>query len=328
MNLRRLCSLVLVAVALMASGAVAGPVRVQVALDWAPNTNHTGLYAALQLGYFAEEGLKVEIVQPGPASSVQLTATGKSAFGISMQEYVTMARAEGIPVVSIAAVVQHNTSGFAALTKTGIHRATDFENRRYGGWGQDLEKRMVETVMEKEGADASTVTFVNIGEIDAFTAARRGLADFFWIFYGWEGINAILQGLEFSFLPLPGFSDVLDYYTPVVITSEETIAERPELVRGFLRALSKGYRYAMSDPGAAAVILLDQVPELEPLLVAASQAWLSPRYTDEGVPWGTQRREVWERFAGWALENGLIDHAIDVDSAFTNAYLPGGASGE
>ena len=76
------------------------------------------------------------------------------------------------------------------------------------------------------------------------------------------------------------------------------------------------------------MILLDQVPELEPLLVAASQAWLSPRYIDEGVPWGTQRREVWERFAGWALENGLIDHAIDVDSAFTNAYLPGGASGE
>ncbi len=322
MNPRRLCCLLSVAIVLGVLGASAGPVRVEVALDWAPNTNHTGLYVALELGYFAQEGLQVTIVQPGPASSVQLTATNKCAFGISMQEYVTMARAEGIPIVSIAAVIQHNTSGFAALTSTGIHRAADFENRRYGGWGQDLEKRMIETVMEKDGADASTVTLVNIGEIDAFTAARRGLADFFWIFYGWEGINAVLHGLQFSFLPLPGFSEVLDYYTPVVIASEEMLARRPEIVRSFLRALSKGYRYAMSDPAVAAVILLDQVPELDPLLVSASQAWLSPRYTDEGVPWGTQRREVWAGFALWALQNDLIDHAIDVDAAFTNAFLP------
>lgn len=328
MNQRTLSLAVLAVIGLCAAAAGADLTRVQVALDWTPNTNHTGLYVASQLGYFAEEGLDVEIVQPGPATSVQLTATGKTMFGISMQEYVTMARAAGIPVVSIAAVIQHNTSGFAALTTKGIRSAKDFENRRYGGWGQDLETMMVRTVMEKEGADFSTVTLVNIGEIDAFAAARRDLADFFWVFYGWEGINAKLEGLDFTFLPLPGFSEVMDYYTPVVITSEEAIAERPELVRGFLRALTKGYNYAIENPGAAAAILLEEVPELEPLLVAASQAWLSPRYTDAGVPWGTQRREVWERFADWAFQNGLIDRAIDADKAFTNAFLPGASSGQ
>jgi ABC-type nitrate/sulfonate/bicarbonate transport system substrate-binding protein len=324
MNGRAFALVALALGAFCATAAGADRVRVEVALDWTPNTNHTGLYVASERGYFAEEGLEVEIVQPGPTTSIQLTATGKTAFGISMQEYVTMARAQGIPVVSVAAVIQHNTSGFAALADTGIRTVKDFEGRRYGGWGQDLERVMVRTVMEGEGANFATVSFVNVGTIEAFTAARRNLADFFWIFYGWSGIAATLEGIDFNYLPLPDLADVLDYYTPVVITSEQVIAERPELVRSFLRALARGYRSAIEEPEAAAAILLARVPELDPALVSASQAWLSPRYTDPGVAWGVQKREVWARFADWALENGLIDRPIDVDRAFTNAFLPAG----
>lgn len=233
-----------------------------------------------------------------------------------------MARAEGVPVVSIAAVVQHNTSGFAALAETGIRDVRDFEGKRYGGWGQRLEHEMIRTAMEGAGAAFDRVTFVNIGMIDSFTAARRRVADFFWIFYGWEGISGELQGIDFSFLPLREMADVLDYYTPVIITSEAMIADDPETVRGFVRALSRGYAVAIDRLGEAAEILVRQVPELDAALVAASQAWLSPRYTDEGTPWGAQAREVWVRFAEWALANGLITETIDPDRAFTNDFLP------
>ena len=88
--------------------------KITVMLDWVPNTNHTGLYVAKDKGYFKEQGLEVEIIQPSEGGTSQLVATGKAQFGVSYQEDVTMARANGIPVVSIAAVIQHNTSGFAS----------------------------------------------------------------------------------------------------------------------------------------------------------------------------------------------------------------------
>ena len=89
--------------------------KVVVTLDWTPNTNHTGLYAALDKGFYKEEGLDVEIIQPAGGTSEQLVAVNQAQFGVSYQEGVTYARANGMPVVSIAAVIQHNTSGFASL---------------------------------------------------------------------------------------------------------------------------------------------------------------------------------------------------------------------
>ncbi len=315
-------SLIVIGLGWLSAATVgADQTHVQLALDWTPNTNHTGIYVASELGYFADESLEIEIVQPGPTTSIQLTGSGKTAFGVSMQEYVTMARAIGVPVVSIAAVVQHNTSGFAALTEKGIRTAKDFENKRYGGWGQQLEEVMIRTVMAQEEADFDTVTFVNIGTIDAFVAARRDLADFFWIFYGWSGINAKLQGIDFSFLPLIEHAEVLDYYTPVIITNETLIQQDPGLVECFLRALKKGYEYAIENPDEAAAILLSRVPELDEALVVASQRWLSGKYAEDSEVWGMQKQEVWQRFAEWALENQLIDTEIDAERAFTNQFL-------
>ena len=315
--------------ALCVSGLALGAVvvSVEIALDWTPNTNHTGIYVAKELGYFADEGLDVAIVQPGPTTSIQLAGTGKTEFGVSMQEYVTMARAQGVPVVSVATIVQHNTSGFAFLAEKGIETPADFEHKRYGGWGSALEEVMIRTAMEQEGADFATVELVNIGMVDFATAAERDLADFFWIFYGWAGINAERQGLDFDFLPLIELSDVFDYYTPVVIAGEALLQEDPDLVRRFLRALSKGYRYAIEHPGEAAVILLDHVPELDTELVEASQVWLSTKYAEGVDLWGVQSGAVWERFAEWALENGLIESPIEAEQAFTNEFLWEGSEG-
>jgi ABC-type nitrate/sulfonate/bicarbonate transport system substrate-binding protein len=83
-------------------------------LDWVPNTNHTGLFVADHEGYFAGEGLQVQIIQPGEVYAEQAVAGGAADFGVSFQEQVTLARGDDVPIVSIAAILQHNTSGFAA----------------------------------------------------------------------------------------------------------------------------------------------------------------------------------------------------------------------
>lgn len=295
---------------------------VRIALDWTPNTNHTGIVVAQQLGYFAEEGLSVEIVQPGPTMSIQLAVSGQCEFAVSMQEYVTMARAQDIPIVSLAAVFPHNTSGFAALAKLGVISPADFEHLRYGGWGSDLESVMIRTVMDLHGGDFNTVEMINLGMLDYVTATQRDFADFFWIFYGWQGIHAQLQGIDFIYIPLTELADVLDYYTPVIVASEVTISDDPDLVSRFMRALARGYIYATQYPEAAAGMLLTYAPELDAELVRASQSWMSGQSETILTQWGYQEAETWERFAIWAFENALIEKAIDPLAAFTNRFLP------
>ena len=100
--------------------------KVTVVLDWTPNTNHTGLYVAKDQGYFEKEGLDVEIIMPGEAGADQLVASGKADFGVSYQESITQARIQDVPIVSIAAVIQHNTSGFASPVEKNIVTPKDF----------------------------------------------------------------------------------------------------------------------------------------------------------------------------------------------------------
>ena len=315
-------TLAVAAALLFASWATAGATVVRIALDWTPNTNHTGLFAAIDLGYFADEGLEVEVLEPSPVVSLQLAASGRADFAVSSQEYVTMARAENVPIVSIAALFPYNTSGFAALSTAGIASPVDFAGHRYGGWGSDLEAVMVATVMENVGADPSQVEFVNMGTLDFATAAQARLADFFWIYYGWEGVHAELLGLDFAYLPLVDLDPVLDYYTPVVVARETMIAEAPETIRAFSRALARGYVYAANSPDEAAEILLRHAPELDRDLVLASQRWLAEESEKTLALWGRQDAEVWRRFAEWSLVHGLMRRAIDSDAAFTNAFLP------
>ena len=316
--------LVVICVCLLAAGTTLADDAevVRIALDWTPNTNHTGIFVARALGFFAEEGLVVEVLEPTETASIPLVASGRSEFGVSMQEYVTMARAQEVPVVSIATLFQHNTSGFAAPSNRGIAGPADFENLRYAGWGSDLESVMIRTVMGTVGADFDTVTMINMGMLDFTTAVRRDLADFYWVFYGWQGVHAQLQGIEFDFFPLPELAEVLDYYTPLIITRERMIEERPDVVRRFLSALSRGYVYAALHPTEAAEILLDHAPELDADLVHASQEWVAEQTIEDIDRWGWQEEIVWTRFAEWSFANGLIDRAIDPLAAFTNGFLP------
>ena len=296
--------------------------EVTVVLDWTPNTNHTGLYVAEHEGYFAEESLDVEILLPGEATPEQLVASGQADFGISYQENVTYARTQDVPIVSIAAIIQHNTSGFASLKEAGIEKPKDFEGKVYGGWGSPIEEAVMDTIMRIDGADIDQVEYVNIGNTDFFTAVERGDIDFAWIYYGWTGIEAELRDIALNMIYLNEYSDALDYYTPVIITSEKMIAEKEQTVRNFLKAVAKGYQFAIEKPDEAAEILSEAVPELDRDLVKKSQEWLAPRYQDDAPRWGEQKLEIWENFARWIEEHGLLEKTLDSEKAFTNEFLP------
>jgi len=296
--------------------------NVKVVLDWTPNTNHTGLYVAKDQGFFEQEGLNVEIVQPGEGGADAMVASGTAEFGVSYQENITQGRIQGVPIVSLAAVIQHNTSGFASPAGKNIKTPKDFAGKTYGGWGSPAENAMIESLMQAENADPSKVKIVNIGEADYFTAVKRDI-DFAWIYYAWTGIDAELRNEPTNMIYLNQYSDKLDYYTPVLATSEKMIQEKPDVVKAFVAGAAKGYQFAIDKPEEAANILLKAVPDLDKNLVIASQKWLSPRYQDDAPRWGEQKLSVWEGYADWMLEHKLLDKKLDAPAAFTNDFLPG-----
>jgi ABC-type nitrate/sulfonate/bicarbonate transport system substrate-binding protein len=295
--------------------------KMTVVLDWTPNTNHTGLYVAKEKGFFKEEGLDVDIIMPGEAGADQLVASGKAQFGVGYQEGVTQARIQGVPLVSIAAVIQHNTSGFASPVNKNIMSPKDFEGKSYGGWGSPVEKAIIQSLMKTENADVEKVKIVNVGDTDFFTAVKKDI-DFAWIYYGWTGVESELRGEKINMVYLTDYSKKLDYYTPVLTTNEKMISKKPDTVKAFVKAATKGYEYAIENPGEAADILIKEVPDLDPNLVKRSQEWLAPKYKDDASRWGEQRLEVWENYASWMFENGLLEKQLDAKKAFTNEFLP------
>lgn len=298
-----------------------GLTKVTVVLDWVPNTNHTGLYAARDMGFYREQGLDVEIIQPSEGGSAQLIAAGQGDFGVSYQEEVTVARSQDIPVTAIAAVIQHNTSGFASPIEKNIKVPQDFEGKTYGGWGSPAETAMIKALMDKYGADYTKVNMLNIGASDFFTSVQKDV-DFTWIYWGWTGIEAEQRNMQLNFIPLREENEALDFYTPVIIASEKQLNENPDLVKKFLKATSQGYQYAIANPDEAADLLLKAVPELDRGLVVASQKYLAAEYQSDAPRWGEMKTSVWKSYADFMFSNKLIEKNIDPELAFSNEFLP------
>jgi ABC-type nitrate/sulfonate/bicarbonate transport system substrate-binding protein len=297
--------------------------KITLMLDWVPNTNHTGIYVAQAKDFFTEAGLSVEIIQPGEVYAEQAVISGAADFGISFQEQVTLARADDIALVSIAAVIQHNSSGFASRAELDVSSPMDWEGFRYGSFSSPFEEPTLRVLMECDSADFSALEVVNTGFADPLALLDEAQTDLAWIFFAWQGVQAKLQGIDLNVVMMEDWYDcVPDYYTPVLVTSEMTINDRPEIVRNFLIAISKGYQFAIDNPDEAAEILLETVPELDAELVRESQAWLSPRYQADASRWGEQQLSIWKDYSDWMAEHKIINEPIDAEAAFTNEYLP------
>lgn len=296
---------------------------ITVILDWTPNTNHTGLYVAKDLGYYEEVGLEVEIIQPSEADAANLISAGKGEFGVSYQEQVTFARTAETPleIKAVAAIIQHNTSGFASKEELNILTPKDFEGNQYGGWGSPMEQATLNAMMTNDGADYEKVELVDIGALDFFGAVETDI-DFTWIFYGWDGVAAENKNFPINFIKLQDFDPALDYYTPVLIASDELINNDPELVSRFLEATKKGYDYCVTNPVESAESLLKEAPEIDRDLAIASQKYLANEYISDAKSWGVMKEEVWTNYSDWLLERELIPKALDVSEAYTNEFLP------
>lgn len=298
--------------------------QVTLVLDWTPNTNHTGIYVAMEKGYFEEEGISVEVVQPPEGGAEVLVASGKAEFGISFQDTLAPALIgdDALEVTAVAALVQHNTSGIISLKGEGMDSPKGMEGHRYSTWNGTIELAMIENVVEADGGDFSKVELLPSTVTDEVAALKTDSTDSIWIYYGWAGVKMELEGMETDYFAFKDINPVFDYYSPILISNNDFLAENKDCAKGFLNALRKGYEYAVENPEEAADILCKYAPELDKELAIASQEYLSKEYKAEVARWGYIDPVRWNSFYNWLSEEGLVDTAIPENTGFSNDYLP------
>lgn len=295
---------------------------VTVILDYVPNTNHTGIYAAKDLGYYEEAGLNVNIIEPTDGATATLIAAGKGDFGISYQEDVTYALAaeDPLPIKAIAAVIQHNTSGFAAYKGKNITSPKDFEGKTYSGWGSPGEEAVIHAVMENSGADFKKLNMITTDSL-SYDMLKQDI-DIIWMFWAWDGIGAKRQGIDVNYMELRELDPRLDYYTPVIIANDSTLEKDPEMVKAFLAATTKGYEYAIANSDEAAEILHKYANSYDIEMLKESQAYLAGKYSEDSDTWGLMKDSVWDNYTDFMMENGLIKKKIVASDCYTNEFLP------
>ena len=299
------------------------------ALDWTPNTNHTGIYVALAKGWYRAEGIDLKLLPySSNVSPDVLVSSGKADVGISATEGVVADAAVGQPVVSIAAIIQHNTSALVTLASSGLTRPRMLDGKIYGAFGAPYENAVVGEIIKRDGGKGvfKSVTLT----VDAMQALESHRIDFVWVFEGWEVIQAQRMGVKLNVFPITDYG-VADYYTPTIITGPAEIKQKPDLQRRFIAATERGYEYARTHAQESAQILLQEAPKgtfPDPGLVMASQQFLSPRYADPGRKWGWQDAAAWHGYPQFMLDTGGIDdasgkpvHQMNLDALYTNQFL-------
>ncbi|MDR0402727.1 MAG: ABC transporter substrate-binding protein [Treponema sp.] len=296
---------------------------VRIVLDWTPNTNHTGIYVAKDKLWFAEEGLDVEILMPPEDGALVLLGAGRAEFAVDFQESLGPAIArdgDALPVTAVAAVISHNTSGLMSLKKAGIRRPADLAGKRFASWETPMVTAVIKDIVEADGGDFSRVTMVPNMAADAFSALETDV-DSIWIYYAWDGVAAEVLGKAIDYIDLGKVNPALDFYTPVIVTNTAWAASHPAGAKKFMKALSRGYEFAVENPDEAAEILLANAPELDRELVLRSQRYLAPRYRDDAPRWGEIDARRWGSFYRWMFERGLLEKDIG-EGGFSNEYLP------
>jgi ABC-type nitrate/sulfonate/bicarbonate transport system substrate-binding protein len=207
-----------------------------------------------------------------------------------------------------------------SLNQVGILSPRDLSGKRYASWETPLVTEIIRTIVEDDGGDFGSIKMIPNFATDAFSALATDV-DAIWIYYAWDGIAAEINGVGINYLDLGRINANFDFYTPVLVTNDNYAAAKPDEVKKFLRATSRGYTFAIENPAEAGAILLKHAPELDRNLVLRSQEYLASRYQADAPRWGEIDPKRWAAFYGWMFDKGLLGKDIR-NQGFTNQYLP------
>ena len=304
------------------TGGTDGELReLNVVLDWYPNALHAFLYDAIEKGYYAEEGLQVNIQFPSNTNdAISLVAAGQAEIGLYYQQDVIIARAnQDVPVKSIGAVVQAPLNIVLSLAEKDIHSPEDLVSKTIGYAGTELSEALIRSIMAYVGADSSDVEMIDVG-FDLMSSMTTGNVDAtIGCLVNHEVPQMEEEGFAVNYFELDDYG-VPTYYEGVFLASDEMIQNEPEVLQAFLRASAKGFADVKNDPAGGLQTLLDnQNEENFPLSETVEQKSLEtllPLMETDEAPFLSQSEACWQENVDWLLEQGLIDQAPTLDDLY------------
>jgi NitT/TauT family transport system substrate-binding protein len=308
----------------------------KLALDWTPNTNHTGIYVARAKGYYDEADIDLTIHSPAdddyettPAKQV---AQGEATVAITPSESAISyhTHPDYPSLTAVAAVCQRDTSAIVTLESSGIDRPKKLDNRTYASYDARFEDHIVRQLVRNDGGR---------GELEILTPPKLGIpntlldgtADATWVFMPWEGVQAERDGVDLNAFALDDYG-VPYGYTPVLLARPTTIDGDSAELTAFLDATRRGYEFAADNPEEAAALLGDTAegPGLDDeAFLVESQRRIAGAYCTDGE-WGRMQHTRWADFVEWLAEESVLrtldgNHMaasdVDVDALYTNELL-------
>jgi putative hydroxymethylpyrimidine transport system substrate-binding protein len=301
-----------------------GSKRVELMLDYFPNADHAGIYAAQAGGHFKQAGLDVEIRQPpDPAAPIKQVAAGRVDLAISYEPEVFRARDQGLAVVSLAAIVQEPLTSIMSLPKAKIRRPADLRGKTVGTAGIDYQTAYLRTILRDAGVPEDSVQERNVGFGLTPTLLTGKVDATLGAFWNYEGTELRLAGKRPRIIRIED-AGVPTYNELVLVANEDALERDAGKLRAFIGALSRGTRDLREDPDRAIEGLLEANPDLDPELQrAVVEVTLPLFFPPEGEPYGWQDPDQWDAFSAWMKDNDLLEQPPDPLSAHNNELLPG-----
>jgi ABC-type nitrate/sulfonate/bicarbonate transport system substrate-binding protein len=308
------------------------PATVRLALDWTPNTDHTGFFVAQHEGWYRDAGITLRVLPYSSNTPETLLGAHQAECGISFQDALTFAVAAGVKIKSVMAILQHSASEIAVLDSSSIKRPRDLDGKTYGGFGYPNEVPTIRFVIQHDGGKGD---FKNVViDTAAYEALYAKRVDFTIPFRAWEGVEAELRGIKLRYFAFTDYG-FPDFYQVVLACDTDWLAREPDAARRFVAATVRGFELAARDPDAAAAMLIEENPgvfDANPQLPKASAEYLATNklYVDANGRVGTQTLERWQGYSGFLYDQGLLVDAAgkkltappDYAALFSNDFLP------
>jgi putative hydroxymethylpyrimidine transport system substrate-binding protein len=302
------------------------PAKVRVLLDWFPNPDHIGFYTAQHQGEFRRRNLDVTLTPPSnQADPLKLVATGRVPLGISYEPDTLIARAQGLHVTAVAAVVPVALNALIAPRTSPVKTPAQLAGHTIGAPGLPSDDVYLEAIYQRYGIDPAKVRKVNVstslvaamlsGKVDATIDGYRNI----------EAIQLADRGLRPMVVPVTD-AGVPPYDELVLVANSDQLASDAayrDMVRRFVAALAAGTRTAIARPKVAERAIAPVAKGYRPELLAKMVDATAPLLRN---PAGFGRLDVgrWQSFADWMLGRKLLPRHVDATTAATDAYLPSG----
>jgi putative hydroxymethylpyrimidine transport system substrate-binding protein len=299
--------------------------RVDLVLDYFPNADHAGIYAAMGTGAFEDAALDVRPQTPSdPAAPLRLLAAGRADLAISYQPEVLLARDKGAKVVAIGALVQKPLTSVISLGDRAIRDPAELRGKTVGTAGIPYQSAYLKAILAEAGVDPGEVEEVNVGFNLTSSMLSKKVDATLGSFWNYEGVELERARRKPTILRIEELG-VPTYNELVIVAREEDARNRGKLLRRFLLALGRGHQALRDDARAGVDPLLKANRDLERGLQEASVKATLPVFfpEDDDRAFGYMDEAEWVAYARWMGENELLTRREDPRRALTNEFVPG-----